>query len=230
MNLVKGFNMELIEKVLKEHKKSVVAFSGGKDSTVVLDLVRNIDNSVPAVFCDTGVEAKETYQYIKRVNNIITLKPRKTFWQCIDEYGYPEIKSKSKSHGNRCCFWLKEEPMNRYIKEYNIDLMFTGLTSDESNSRKLFFMHRGNYMFVKSQNVWKCHPIHDFSEKDVWDYINSNNLDYNELYDKGAKRTGCQPCTAYCNWKKNLARENPRLLAFILQKRFNQRQLEIENI
>jgi len=223
-------NITPIKKIFEMHDNPVVAFSGGKDSTVVLDYVRKHDSSVKAVFCNTGVEHKETLDYVKTIDNVDWLKPSKSFFQCVDDYGWPDLKSKSKSHGNRCCYYLKEKPMIDYVKKYDIDLIFTGLTSDESRNRMMFFKRCGSYYFMKTWGVWKCHPIHDFSEKDVWDYINSNNLNYNSIYDKGAKRCGCSFCTAFCNWKKALAKENPRKLAFILQSRYNQRQLEIKNI
>lgn len=216
-----------IEEVLKKHRFPVVAFSGGKDSTVVLDLVRKIDPKVTAVFCDTGVEAKTTYEYIDRIENKVILKPKKTYWQCVDEYGFPEIKAKAKSHGNRCCWYLKEEPMVRWVKENDVDLIFTGLTSAESRNRMMFFKRCGSYYFMKSWGVWKCHPIAEWSEEDVWKYIRENNLDYNKGYDNDMHRSGCQPCTAYCNWKQQLGKENPKMLAYILQKRFNQTFLEI---
>ena len=50
--------MDLIEKVLKKHRNPVVAFSGGKDSTAVLDMVRKVDPDILGIFCNTGVEAK----------------------------------------------------------------------------------------------------------------------------------------------------------------------------
>jgi phosphoadenosine phosphosulfate reductase len=214
-----------IKDLLDRHKYSVVAFSGGKDSTVVLDIVRKVCPDVTAVFCNTGVEHKLTYEYLKRIDNLVTLKPKKTFWQCVDEYGFPEMKGKGKNRVNACCEWLKDKPMKEFIKKEGVDLVFTGLTMAESRQRMMFLKHYGNYMFVKSWGVWKNHPISDWSEVEVWDYIKDNKLDYNEVYDVGAVRCGCQPCTAYCSWKKRMAHENPRLLAKVLQMRFNQTQL-----
>lgn len=73
--------------------KVYISFSGGKDSTVLLDLVRNecgLDD-VPAVFCDTGLEYPEIREFVKTYDNVIWLKPKKNFKQVIKEYGYPFI-------------------------------------------------------------------------------------------------------------------------------------------
>lgn len=212
--------MKIIKKALSKSKSPVVAFSGGKDSTAVLDLVRKIDPSVTAVFCDTGVEAKTTYEYMDRIDNKVVLKPRKTYWQCVEEYGFPEIKGKiSGVRQNQCCEWLKDKPMKEFIKKGSTDLVFTGLTMGESRQRMMFLKHYGPYMYVKSWKVWKCHPISEWSTEEVWKYIKDNNLDYNKGYDKDMVRCGCQPCTAYCSWKERLAKENFKLYTYIQHKR-----------
>lgn len=68
-----------------------VSFSGGKDSTVLLDLVRRIYPDIPAVFIDTGLEYPEIREFAKNTDNITILKPKKNFKQVIQEYGYPII-------------------------------------------------------------------------------------------------------------------------------------------
>ena len=76
--------------------KVYVSFSGGKDSTVLLDLVRRVYPDVPAVFSDTGLEFPEIREFVKSFDNIDWLKPKKNFVQIITEYGYP-IVSKEQS-------------------------------------------------------------------------------------------------------------------------------------
>lgn len=68
-----------------------VSFSGGKDSTVLLDLVRQDYPNVPAVFMDTGLEYPEIRQFVKTFDNVEWLKPKMTFKQVIAKYGYPFI-------------------------------------------------------------------------------------------------------------------------------------------
>lgn len=66
-----------------------VSFSGGKDSTVLLDLVRREYPNVKAVFVDTGLEYPEIKEFVKSFDNVEILRPNKNFKQVIQEYGYP---------------------------------------------------------------------------------------------------------------------------------------------
>lgn len=193
--------ISLIESALSTSKNPVINFSGGKDSLVVLDLVRKI-TLVKALFCNTGNEYIETVPYSLSFPDVIELKPEKSFWQCVKEYGLPENKRTGKRHGSACCFWLKEKPLKKYFTENNVDLAFIGLTSDESRQRMMTLKRMGAYYYHKSDKNFKCHPIHDWSSQDVWNYIGLNKLKYNPIYDMGIPRCGCRFCTAYLTWKE----------------------------
>ena len=66
-----------------------VAFSGGKDSTVLLHLVRQVDPNVEAVFCDTGLEYPEIREFVKKQENVTIIKPEMNFKEVVMKYGYP---------------------------------------------------------------------------------------------------------------------------------------------
>lgn len=68
-----------------------VSFSGGKDSTVLLDIARSLYPDMLAVFVDTGLEYPEVRNFVKEVDNVEWLKPKKNFRQVIEDYGYPFI-------------------------------------------------------------------------------------------------------------------------------------------
>ena len=65
-----------------------VSFSGGKDSTVLLHIVRELYPEVKGVFFNTGLEFPEVVQHVKSFDNVEMLRPEKTFKQVIDEYGW----------------------------------------------------------------------------------------------------------------------------------------------
>ena len=70
---------------------TVVSFSGGKDSTVLLNLVRRINPDIRAVFSDTGLEYPEIRAFVKRQTNVDIVKPKMRFDEVISTYGYPLI-------------------------------------------------------------------------------------------------------------------------------------------
>lgn len=74
-----------------------VAFSGGKDSTVLLHLVRSIFPHVVAVFCDTGLEYPEIRDFVRTVENVVWIKPKLNFRQVIKKYGYPVVSKEQAS-------------------------------------------------------------------------------------------------------------------------------------
>ena len=68
-----------------------VSFSGGKDSTVLLHLVREEFPDIPAVYFDTGLEYPEIREFVKSFENVIWMKPKMNFRDVISKHGYPMI-------------------------------------------------------------------------------------------------------------------------------------------
>lgn len=74
-----------------------VSFSGGKDSTVLLHLVREEYPNIEAVFVNTGLEYPEIQKFVKSFDNVTILRPKMSFVEVIKKYGYP-IVSKAVAH------------------------------------------------------------------------------------------------------------------------------------
>ena len=81
----------IIEYCMRYNNKVYISFSGGKDSTVLLDLVRRVNPNIPAVFIDTGLEYPEIREFVKTIPNVIWLRPEMNFRKVIQTYGYPLI-------------------------------------------------------------------------------------------------------------------------------------------
>ena len=68
-----------------------VSFSGGKDSTVLLHIVRELYPDIPGVFVDTGLEFPEIRDFVRTFDNIVWLRPKMNFRAVLEKYGYPII-------------------------------------------------------------------------------------------------------------------------------------------
>lgn len=93
-----------------------VSFSGGKDSTVLLDIARKMYPDIKAVFLDTSLEFPELRDFVKRFNNVEYIKPKMNFRQVIEKYGYPVI-SKEVSE----CVYGARKYLTSLLQEMNLD-------------------------------------------------------------------------------------------------------------
>ena len=69
----------------------IVSFSGGADSTVLLHIARQVIRDIKAVFVNTGLEHSEIVRFVRHVENVDIIKPKMSFRQVLDKYGYPVI-------------------------------------------------------------------------------------------------------------------------------------------
>ena len=177
-----------------------VAFSGGKDSCVLLDLVKKAlpKGSFVVVFGDTGMEFPDTYEVIK-----------KTKQQCVED----EIPFYiAKSHLNPkeswelfgppsrvlrwCCSVHKSTPQTLKLREiigkFNYTgLAFVGVRAQESANRTEYaYFNDGK----KIKGQFSHNAILEWTSAEVWLYLYANNITLNEAYKKGSARVGCICC------------------------------------
>jgi len=82
--------------------KAYVAWSGGRDSSVLLHLVRDQYPDTPAVFYDTGLEFPEVRDRALSEPNVVCMKPKMTFVEVVERYGFPIISKKVAQYVHEC--------------------------------------------------------------------------------------------------------------------------------
>ena len=109
-----------------------VSFSGGKDSTVLLHIVREMYPDVEAVFVNTGLEYPEIQQFVKTFDNVTILRPKMRFDEVIKKYGYPII-SKEVSD----CIDQGRKSLQRNDSTYRLQKL-QGTAKDNDGNASLF--------------------------------------------------------------------------------------------
>jgi 3'-phosphoadenosine 5'-phosphosulfate sulfotransferase (PAPS reductase)/FAD synthetase len=110
-----------------------VSFSGGKDSTVLLDIARQEYPDIKGRFVNTGLEYPEIVSFVKTFENIKILRPKMTFPEVIKKYGYPFI---SKGISNLLFYARKEITENKGSKQYYNWL--TGVGKDKNGQSSIY--------------------------------------------------------------------------------------------
>lgn len=196
-----------VKRIVREYEKFKdrldifhVAFSGGKDSAVLLDLVKKAlpKGSFVVIFGDTGMEFPDTYETVE-----VTRK------QCEQE-GTPFYTAKSHFDPKDswqifgpparvlrwCCSVHKSTPQTLKMREITgkdnyIGLDFVGVRGSESLTRSKYdYENFGK----KQKGQYSYNPILEWTSAEIWIYIISNNLHINEAYKKGNSRAGCLFC------------------------------------
>lgn len=90
LSLKIALTKDRIRQWINEMPDVYVSFSGGKDSTVLLDIARQVDPGIKAVFFDT-MEFPEMKEFVRTYDNVDIIKPKMNYRQVIEKYGYPII-------------------------------------------------------------------------------------------------------------------------------------------
>ena len=222
-----------------------VSFSGGKDSTVLSNLIDMAlpQNTIPRVYSNTGIEYNKIVEFVKKYGGgqhsweIVILKPERNIKDTLEYYGYP-FKSKShakwvdlyqrKGHtqsienytggvkkdkdlyrpcpkkllyqfsedfklrvSDKCCFYMKEKPIDRYSKESNRPYGINGIMRDEGGRREF-----AKCMAFHGGKLKAFQPLSIVTKEWVDWFIDEYNIEICDLYKPpyNFERTGCKGC------------------------------------
>ncbi len=181
-------------------EKIVISFSGGKDSTVTADVViKALSNpSLVHIFGNTTLEFPSTITYAKRyredhpqANFLFAQNEEQVFFDVCEDIGPPARLMRW------CCSMFKTGPITRVINNlYRNEQILTyyGIRKSESVSRSKYNRIEDDAEAVKIQQQTVASPIFFWRNIDIWLYILSEEVDFNEAYRLGYDRVGCWCC------------------------------------
>lgn len=140
-----------------------VSFSGGKDSTVLLHIARELYPNIKAVYVDTGLEYPEIKEFVKSFENVDVLRPKMSFIEVIKKYGYPIVSKEVSECVANARKHLQDN--NKYITHYN---KLMGL-EEYANIFKMYSCSKWKFLLdapfkISNQccNIMKKSPAHKY--------------------------------------------------------------------
>jgi phosphoadenosine phosphosulfate reductase len=185
----------ILKQVERDYAPATFANSFGAEDMVLTDLIAKHTPSIGVFSLDTGRLPAETYKLMEQARDKYGSIAFKVYYPnaaAIEEFVNTNgINAFYQSVDMRkgCCGIRKVEPLKRALAGKKA--WITGLRREQAVSRTALATSE----FDQGNGLQKFNPLADWSEKEVWEYIRSNNVPYNELHDKNYPSIGCAPCT-----------------------------------
>lgn len=158
-------------------------------SIVLLHILNRIDPEIPVYFINTGFHFPETIRFKEEVSKKLNIK--------INVVNSPVSKHLQRdSHGNLlftvdpdlCCYYNKVLPVDNLLLSF--DVWINGVRASQSENRKQFHDEEPT-----AHGTLRFHPLLDWTDKMIFDYIKEHDLPRQPLEEKGYYSIGCEPCT-----------------------------------
>jgi phosphoadenosine phosphosulfate reductase len=174
-----------------------ISFSGAED-VVLIDMATRVADSVKVFSLDTGRLHRETYRYLEQVRDHygidieIMFPDAQAVQNLVSEKG---LFSFFKDGHKECCTIRKVEPLRRKLS--TLDAWITGQRKDQSpgTRNEIAVVEIDQGFSTEQRTLVKFNPLANWSSAQVWQYIRTNDVPYNELHSQGYVSIGCEPCT-----------------------------------
>jgi len=186
---------EVIQEVVRLFETELVfSTSFGLEDQVITDMIYTNNLPVEIFTLDTGRLFAETYQLHDRVldkykKKITPYFPDTSSLEKLVREKGPESFYSSVENRIECCNIRKVEPLKRALKGKKI--WFTGIRKAQSSDRA----NTPVMEYDPGHDIIKVHPLLDWSDEQLWDYVEKNSVPVNPLHKKGFVSIGCAPCT-----------------------------------
>lgn len=199
--------IRLIQSTCANKDDVEVAYSGGKDSDVILQLVKEAGIKFTARYKNTTIYPPGTIKHCRDMG-VEILTPTKTFKEIINESGYP---------------WAKKRTCCKFLKEYNTGAknVILGIRRSESIKRKLRYTEPTQCKVVGGIHVSQIFPILYWGDSDIEKFIKERNIHVHPIYydNNGVlhveRRLGCCGCPLMGKKKRiQFFKENKEWLKF----------------
>jgi phosphoadenosine phosphosulfate reductase len=179
----------VIDAALADGTRLYVAWSGGKDSTVLLHLVRKRHPDVPVLFIDSGAEFPDTLAFITEVErawrlNLTIMEPAMSLLELYAWAGWWGSSDAPRGlRAGEITRILIRDPAARMRVEAGCEGAFLGLRAEESYARRLNARTRSP-LYRTKEGIAHCTPLVWWTARDVWAYIVAYDVPWNPVYDK----------------------------------------------
>jgi len=169
----------------KYEDKMAIFWTGGKDSTVLLHIIRDVfgkKNNFPILYLDTQLEFEEVYEFIENLKKKwkLNLTIEKTTDKMMEKYN----SLRTKKERVELASIFKIILLKKAVKKYRLPAIVIGIRWDEHPERI-----SEKYLSLRPDHM-RIHPLLHFTEEDIWNYIKQFKIPYNSLYSKGYRSLG----------------------------------------
>jgi phosphoadenosine phosphosulfate reductase len=172
--------------------------SFGIQAAVMLHMVTQVKPDIPVILTDTGYLFDETYQFIDQLTERLSLNLkvyRSALTPAWQEARFGKLWEKGEAGLKQYNQMNKVEPMNRALEELDVGVWFSGIRAGQSSSRAN--KNVTEYSFIRGDDkpVLKVHPILEWTNKDIYQYLQKHDLPYHPLWEEGYVSVGDKQTT-----------------------------------